>query len=329
MENCPLFTERRTVWFSCVLSTGAAFLLVEHVGMSVAIGSLAGMAVLVLVPLSLHCIYTWLRPEPRIAAVSGGVAALIWAGCAAMVIALAALGTDAPLIDSRLALADATLRFDAPAVIEWLSQPVLSKFLGVAYVSTVPLVFGTAIFLALMRNDKEMWQLCFTFCASAASCALISAIAPALGTFVHYKISPHAVALLPAGAGTYFLPIEHAYRSGAIRTIDLQHFQGVVTFPSFHAAMAAMSAYGVRGIRRLFLPMLGWCSLVLASTVPMGGHYGIDLVAGILVWATFRLAFTIGMNPDFRMSHLVVRRRRSSADQTFARQAIILSRRSD
>ena len=102
-------------------------------------------------------------------------------------------------------------------------------------------------------------------------------------------MSPGVLALLPAGAGRYYLPVFDAYRSGVLMTADIRHVDGVVSFPSFHAAMALMTAHALRGVPRLLGPALAWCGLVLASTIPIGGHYVADVLAGAVVWAGFAL----------------------------------------
>jgi membrane-associated phospholipid phosphatase len=45
-----------------------------------------------------------------------------------------------------------------------------------------------------------------------------------------------------------------------------------------------MTIFATRGIRWLFPASLVWNLLVIISTIPIGGHYVIDLLAGALVW---------------------------------------------
>jgi membrane-associated phospholipid phosphatase len=125
---------------------------------------------------------------------------------------------------------------------------------------------------------------------------LLSAFVPAVGTFAHHVMAPDVLSLLPAGAGRYYLPIFYAYRSGALNTVDIHHFDGVVTFPSFHAAMALMTAYAFRDVRWLFGPICIWSGLTLLATMPIGGHYAVDVVAGAGVWSIFALLHRVTRN---------------------------------
>ena len=80
-----------------------------------------------------------------------------------------------------------------------------------------------------------------------------------------------------------------AFRSGKATTIDFATMSGVVQFPSFHGALAVMTAFALRDVRWLAPFAWIWCVLVNIAAVPMGGHYGTDLVVGDLLWALFGL----------------------------------------
>ncbi|HET6605523.1 MAG TPA: phosphatase PAP2 family protein [Rhodopila sp.] len=235
--------------------------------------------------------YTLLRPDPYLSAIIGGLTILIWAGFVAGTTALAALRTGAPLIDADLARVDALLGVHTPSLIAWLTAHHMMTILAPAYRSTVPLLFVAVILLGVMRREAAIWELCLSFTASAAICTLVSSIIPAAGTFVHYTIPSDVIAALPQKAGSYYLQVFNSYRSGAADTIDIRHFEGVVQFPSFHTCMALMLAYSVRSIRWLFVPVCVWSGLTILATMPMGGHYFADVLAGACVWALCTLPY--------------------------------------
>jgi membrane-associated phospholipid phosphatase len=236
-----------------------------------------------------HFIYTWLRPDPFIGPIAGGLAVIIWAAIMADSTALAGLRSGAPLIDDSLASVDAMLGLDAPMLVAWVARhsPVI-WVLEFAYLSAVPLMLATVIVLGLTRRESRLWEFCLVFVGSVLTCAFLSALMPAAGIYVHYRIPPEILALLPASAGRFYLPVFEAYRSGAVDTVYLHRLEGVVTFPSFHAVMALMAAYALSGgLRWLSGPVWAWSGLILISTIPIGGHYATDLVAGAAVWAAF------------------------------------------
>lgn len=282
---------RLSAWLSCAVFSAATIALLAVTRTSVTAPSVTAVLIFVLGGSLLYGRYVWLRPDPRLALIVGGLTLFVWASFAAGTTALAALRTGAPLIDIDLARTDALLGVYTPSVVAWLAQYHVTLILTPAYRSTVPLLFATVMLLGLMRREATVWELCLSFSASAAICTLISAIIPAAGAFPHYGIPPSIAANLPAQAGDFHMHAFDAYRSGAVSSIDVRNFEGVVTFPSFHTAMALMLAYSLRSIRWLALPACVWSGLTVLSTIPIGGHYFTDVVAGAGVWALCTLPY--------------------------------------
>ena len=73
--------------------------------------------------------------------------------------------------------------------------------------------------------------------------------------------------------------------------------QGLVTFPSFHTSLAIITTYAVRGIRFVTLPVAILNGLVIVSTLPEGGHYLIDVIAGAIISIIAIVAIRTGYLP--------------------------------
>jgi hypothetical protein len=72
-----------------------------------------------------------------------------------------------------------------------------------------------------------------------------------------------------------------ALRDGSLRVLDLTSLAGVLTFPSFHAISAVLYAWALWPIRRL-RPLNLFCNGAMLIATPVGGgHYFIDVIAGI------------------------------------------------
>lgn len=248
------------------------------------VGSFVPVATIVL-PLALvHAVYTVWRPDPAISAATGGVALVIGAGVTCGTSALAALRVRADFIDTNLAAADAALGIPMVDLLVWTADaPQIATLLKLVYVNTVPAIFFAVLVLAFSGRSARVWELCWSFVACLIVCTLASAWFPALGPFTHFAVPADVLERLPDGSGVFHMPTVEAFRSGAVATIKFSQIEGVVTFPSFHACMALMTAYAFRGTRWSG-PAWGWGILTLVSTVPIGGHYVIDIVAGALVW---------------------------------------------
>lgn len=113
----------------------------------------------------------------------------------------------------------------------------------------------------------------------------MSALLPAVGAFAYLGVAPETLSRLPAGSGLYHLGAFQAYRSGSAGSIELWQLEGVVTYPSFHVCLALVQGYALRGIRIVAWPNYAWSAVVVLSTVPIGGHYVVDLVAGSALWS--------------------------------------------
>ncbi|MEI7609953.1 MAG: phosphatase PAP2 family protein, partial [Rhodospirillaceae bacterium] len=58
---------------------------------------------------------------------------------------------------------------------------------------------------------------------------------------------------------------------------------GIVTFPSFHSALAVLLVWAARGLGRMIIPVAALNAVVLAVTPIYGGHYFVDVIAGITI----------------------------------------------
>ncbi|HZT88934.1 MAG TPA: phosphatase PAP2 family protein [Stellaceae bacterium] len=85
----------------------------------------------------------------------------------------------------------------------------------------------------------------------------------------------------------YRLGPEHymAMRNHVFSAIDMSNLGGIVSFPSYHAASAVMLAYFLRGVRFLFPAAAAFNAVMIAATPIIGGHYIVDVIAGVLVGA--------------------------------------------
>jgi PAP2 superfamily. len=96
---------------------------------------------------------------------------------------------------------------------------------------------------------------------------------PAAGAFVHDH--------LPIAAHTGYVAQMQALRDGTLLRIDLRHAEGLVVFPSFHAALALLLAWGASGLRRLRWGFWIWSGAIVLVTPSEGGHYFVDVFAGV------------------------------------------------
>ena len=89
---------------------------------------------------------------------------------------------------------------------------------------------------------------------------------------------------LPPGAGVYHLDAFARFHAGTDPDVRLSEMSGLVTFPSFHTVLALLAAQALAETRWRWLGA-AWAVVVIVSTIPIGGHYVTDLIAGFAIWA--------------------------------------------
>lgn len=272
-------------WSICVLAAVVAVYVLRATGVTIDSSSLMLPLLLLTFLFGAHIVYRRWRPEPVIDHVCGALAAVVVSAALGGVVSLAGLRLGAPLIDGALAGFDARWLLDTRAIVSDIAKaPAVASLLGFAYDSSFPLLFALIVFLAWTRRIKPLWQLAFVFAFTVMGCATVSVFFPAMGAFAHFSYPPELRDALPSGAGVYHLPKFEYYRNGLAPVISLSSLQGVITFPSFHCCVALMTTFACLGIRFLFGAALVWNGLVIVSTIPIGGHYVVDLPAGIALW---------------------------------------------
>lgn len=285
-QSCdPGSGHYRLAWLSLVGGAISACVVLLATGMRIAPGPLLAYAALLGLLLGAHHLYRHWRRDEKLALVTGALALMIAAALLAGVTSHAGLRLRYPLFDASLAAGDRLIGIDTPKVVLWVAEsPALVWLLGLAYSSVFPLAFITAIWLGFRSEAMRLWELVLGFAASIQIASAMSVFMPAIGNIAHAKLDHLAGTLLPDGAGVYFLPAFRYYRDGADVILDASRFSGVVEFPSFHMVMAIVVAYAFRGTGIFGLVAAIWCGLVGISTVPIGGHYVVDLAAGALLW---------------------------------------------
>lgn len=236
---------------------------------------------------ALHAFYTHYRPVERLSLISGSLTLMFASSLVAGIMAHASMRLHMPFIDARLASADRAIGLDTPSIVLAVARvPEFARLLQVAYLSIVPLCMAIAAGLSLAGRAARVWELVFGYCTGILTCALISTVYPALGNIELAGLSHQVTGALPQGSGTYHMDAVHYFRDSQNSVLDFDRFSGVVTFPSFHAIMAIVASYALRGTGLAGNMISAWAALVIASTVPIGGHYVVDLLAGAFLWIT-------------------------------------------
>ncbi|MGH6800020.1 MAG: phosphatase PAP2 family protein, partial [Methylocella sp.] len=219
------------------------------------------------------------RITPRLAHFTRTVLALMLFSNAASILSYILTGIlPLPRWDGALAAADHALGLNWLDMYQWLIRhPAIEASAHAVYKSLGPemLILLAALELLGHRNQARaflLWIMVSTIAAIA-----IGILIPAAGPVSYYH--------LPVAPGTVYISQMADLRNGTLRTINPFDSEGLVVFPSFHTALAVLCACAAKPLRILKIPLLALSLLVILSTPFEGGHYFIDIIAGIILAA--------------------------------------------
>jgi membrane-associated phospholipid phosphatase len=192
----------------------------------------------------------------------------------------------APLADPWMAAADHIV---APG-LDWREtvlaiarRPMLMAWANRAYGSIQWQSTALILLCCLTGRSDRTAAFMLRWTIALAIVATTFAFLPCLGPYAHYGIPHEAVPTVRSFIGWRQPEILATLRSGAPMHLELDKLDGIVEFPSFHTTAAILFAWGFWSIRWARWPMLALNLAMIASAVPVGGHYYVDILSGALV----------------------------------------------
>lgn len=285
--EAPLPTQQfflnRMIWlllFALAIITGV---WMHKEGMTVDITNIAPFFYIYVLFLGISVIYRTIRKNQTIFLF--GQLAAQWLTAVAILGALSYVSArlNYPLSDEWLISIDHAMGFDWKAYIHWVDQSATLAFLSTtAYISSGPQMLVIITILFLYKNIAHNQRFLLAFIATGAITVILSALYPAVAGYVHYNIDPSQFKNLhPIAARVHEAP----YMAMRNHTTNVLSFpmQGLVTFPSFHAALAIVLIYAAWPVRWLRIIAIPLNILVLFATPVDGGHWLIDVVGGVAI----------------------------------------------
>jgi membrane-associated phospholipid phosphatase len=189
---------------------------------------------------------------------------------------------DLPLQDAFLARLDRGLGFNWLGLLEMTnSSPFVAELLARVYQTIGPIAELTIVWLALTSRGERLAELLAILSLSTVGLCIGMWLVPAAGAFAYYAPAPQLFDNFSRLGEMW--PFSHAFnmlRNGSLSVIDLSELQGVVSFPSFHTMLGVMTIYALRDTIWLMIPVLLINGTMIVSTMPVGGHHLIDVLAG-------------------------------------------------
>ena len=225
--------------------------------------------------------YRYRRPNLHLCALTEAAAQLLLILLFGILLTYAAVAVQFPYVDAELYAIDNAIGFDRQAYLNFFAdRPWLSKTVEVAYFCMLPQFALIPAIMFFAKRVERVQRMIVAIALSLIVTALISILTPSLTAFVHVDLA--RMATVPADVYTP-VPTMEALRSGAMRTISLDHLEGLVSFPSFHTTAALIFAWTLLTVRYIGLVGIVLNLALIVATPVIGAHYFIDLVGGFAV----------------------------------------------
>lgn len=240
---------------------------------------LSAMAIILGVVVAISLFYTYVRdtPDNRLGETLHEAALLVaaWAPLGALSYLAAGLGL--PLVDAQLAAIDRALGFDWHAWRSFvIGTPGAEAALRVLYFSSFVQVYAVIFVAGLAGLGDRVRELVALLIVTGVAVVVLSGLFPAQSAWAHYGVDLHKA---------YHLAELNRLRDHTGWVIEVGRQTGIVTFPSYHTAIALILVWVTRGIAPLFWPALVLNAGVLVAIPSEGGHYLVDMLAGAAITA--------------------------------------------
>lgn len=281
----------RSAWLLIAAVVCADVVLCASLGLSVEPSSFAVGIIGFAGTFALAWIYTEKRPDAKLAmlAMSASYLILFTSVCAVFSYAMVSIGF--PLYDSALAEIDRKFGLDWMAALEWSGKSeIIAIALRIFYGSSLPHIVLVVSALAFSLQHDRLRAFITLFAITGLLTCFISGVVPASGAYTYYLPSEEIYRSLGLDAGLWHLQQFNDLRDGTMRVIDLSKTEGLVTFPSFHTALAVVCGWATWQVSYVKWPSAILTVLIIIATPVVGGHYFIDIAAGAaLAWAAIWL----------------------------------------
>jgi membrane-associated phospholipid phosphatase len=194
------------------------------------------------------------------------------------------LALSGPYTDDLLSGMDAMLGFDWARFSQWLTRhQALLRSIRYAYASFEWQPLFIVPLLAIYRLEVRMWTFALACSAALAVTSVIFAFFPAEGAFRHSGLSGSTFLGLSGKTSWYFATVVHLVKDQGVRWLDQHLVAGIVSFPSYHTAVALINAWATWPMRRMRWPFLLVNVAMVLAAIGFGAHYLVDIIAGAMV----------------------------------------------
>lgn len=272
----------RLIWLSIAAVAVIVMLAPLYGGFSIAWTTYLAPAGAAAAMLLVAWFYRHRRPEERIASALEGTAQLAAFAAVGAPLSYVAASFSLPLHDRLFDTMDKALGFDWAGLLAWMEvHPGVHAMFSLAYMSFAPQATTAVCVLAFTARVMRLRVFLLAFIMTAIITIAISALLPAEGVWSFYGLRADAATILPVSHTSW--PVFHGLRSGTAFTLMATGSEGIITFPSLHAALGLIFTLALWPVRVLRWIGLAVNVLMIIATPVDGSHYLVDIIAGLLI----------------------------------------------
>jgi membrane-associated phospholipid phosphatase len=272
----------RLVWAFIAAMALAVAVGYRALGLSIDYSAVPITALLIPIGLAASLVSRWLRLNLRFVYGAEAAAQLVLISLLGGLLSYSAAAVALPYRDAELLAVDRWLGFDIHAYVDyvdtrpWLVVPYSSAYLSILHQPAIVVAV-----LAVTGHSERLHDFAVEVAIALTITVMIFIFVPARcwAAFLHIDVT----ALSNLVIFTDFAAHLDGLRSGTLRVVPLAEIRGMIAFPSFHAAAAALAAWAFWPIRYLRWPMLTVNVLMVMATPVVGMHYLVDVFAGLAV----------------------------------------------
>jgi membrane-associated phospholipid phosphatase len=214
------------------------------------------------------------RTADRLGRIAEAIGAFgIWIGFAACVVVLsyACARIGQPLHDESLVAIDRSLGFDWTGWHQFVTVRVWpAQLLDAAYGTLKMQLIAILVMSAFSDDRNRMAEFRWLAMITAIIACVISGLMPVVGARPFHHV-----------AGADWIADLLALRNAGPLQFEVFKMHGIVSLPSYHTALGVIFMWCSRGTGIFGWALIGLNIVMIVSTLTTGGHYLIDVIAGV------------------------------------------------
>ncbi|WP_128929025.1 phosphatase PAP2 family protein [Bradyrhizobium guangxiense] len=234
--------------------------------------------------MSMSWFYATVRKDAALASALIGAAQIIAFAAVAAPLSYVAASAAFPLWDGTFAALDRRLGFDWMSWLDAMNAvPLLHRTLALAYASFAVQATAIVVVLAAAGHAPRLRVFMLSFVLTTLVTIGVSTLMPAQGVWGHLNLSSiNSPAIVPVTRDLP-LPVFFGLRDGTVRQLVAEGADGIISFPSLHAALGLLFLLALWPVRYVGSIAAVLNVAMIAATPVDGSHYFCDVIAGLAI----------------------------------------------